>query len=139
MVQAKSNCKRKHVLFQTPKHLRFSNLSRTKKPPNGKFCELTLKVLFLLHEGVNAAFHFVKAQPASRAAAFAIGHASARLATDGTVAMIMQRIIRDFVLPEIGPHRLMIPVRHWIQLHDVVSRTVTQAIQLHYADTGSGV
>ena len=103
------------------------------------FRELTLRVLFLLHEGVNTAFHFVKAHPASRAAALAIGHASARLATDGTVAMIMQRIIRDFVLPEIGPYRLMIPVSHWIELHNVVSRTITEAIQLHYADAGSGV
>ena len=87
-----------------------------------------MKVFFLLHEGVNPAFHFVKAHPAPRAAAFAIGRASARLATDGTVSTIMQRIIRDFVLPEIGPHRLMIPVGHWIELHHVVSRTVAQAI-----------
>jgi len=127
------------MLFQRPKHLRFSNLRHMKKPPNGESCELTLKVPFLLHEGVNTAFHLVKAHPASRAAAFAIGHASARLATDGTIATVMQRVIWNLMLPEVGPYRLMAPVSHWIELYQVVARTVTHAVQLDYADASSGV
>ena len=88
---------------------------------------------------MNPAFDFVEAHPASSAAAFAISHARARLATDGTIAAIVQGIVRDFMLPEIGPHRLVVPVGHWIELNDVVARTVTQAVHLDYANAGSGM
>ena len=88
---------------------------------------------------MNAAFDFVKAHPAPGAAAFALGHARARLATDGTISAIMQRIVRDFVLPQIGPYRLVAPIGHRIELNDVVARPVTQGVQLDYANVGSGM
>ena len=91
------------------------------------------------HESVDSAFDFVEAHPASSATAFALGHARARLATDGTIAAIVQRIVRDFVLPEIGPHRFVAPIGHRIELNDVVARTVTHGVQLDYANVGTGM
>ena len=73
---------------------------------------------------MNAAFDFVKAHPAPGAAAFALGYARARLATNGTISAIVQRIIGDFMLPQIGPHRLVALIGHRIELNDVVAALV---------------
>jgi len=98
-----------------------------------------LGVRFFRHESVDPAFDFVKAHPASSAAAFALSHARARLATDGTITAIVQGIVRDFMLPEIGPYRLVTPVGHRIELNNFVAGTITQAVQLDYANAGSGM
>lgn len=98
-----------------------------------------LEVRFFGHESVDSAFDFVEPHPASGAATFTISPARARLATDGTITAIVQGIVRDFMLAEIGPYRLVAPVGHRIELNNFVAGTVAQAVQLDYANAGSGM
>ena len=88
---------------------------------------------------MNTALDLIEAHPASRATAFAVSCARARLATDRTIAAVVQWIVRDFVLSKVSPNRFVAPVSHRIELNDVVARAISQSVQFDDAYIGAGM
>src|ERR1700722_13534271 len=78
-----------------------------------------LKIHFLGQEGMNAALYFLEADPTPRA--FVLGLRDlpcARLAADGAVALIVQRIVRYLVLANVIPYLFPRPIGHRVQFDD---------------------
>src|SRR3954466_510525 len=74
----------------------------------------------LREESMNAALDLVEPGPASGAFILTIGGlARAGPASDRTIALVLQRIVRDFVLANVFPNRVAIPIGHRVQLHDL--------------------
>src|SRR5277367_3135200 len=95
---------------------------------------LNLKIRLLRKEGVDAALDLVEAGPSAGTLIVAVaGPPRAGLAADGTIALIMQRIVGNLVIVNVFPHRLARPRRHRVELHDVAPARLVKRINLHDA------
>src|SRR5687767_8758786 len=83
----------------------------------------------LLHAGieVNAALELVGAGPSACTLLLVQrDRARARHAPDRSVASVVQRVVRDFVDGDVGPHALLVPVGKRVELPDAVARRPLQ-------------
>src|SRR5437867_2415117 len=99
-----------------------------------------LEIDLLWQKSVDAAFDFVEARPASRALVFAVpSYARAGPAADGTVALIVQRIIGDFVITDVIPNRFASPIGHRTELHDVAANAFVERVNFDDVDARAGL
>ena len=88
---------------------------------------------------MDPAFLLVEALPSPGALAFAAGYFSAWPASDGPVATVMQRIIRNMVGLDVVPHRFPTPVGHGVQLQNMMAPQLVEFIQLQDPGLRAGV
>ena len=89
---------------------------------------------------MNTTFHFAKTSPTTGALVFAIGGLDgARLTANGMIAAVVERIVRDFVIPNVIPDGFARPVGHRIELHDVAPGGFVENIHLDDPDLGARV
>src|SRR5262249_9666411 len=99
-----------------------------------------LEIHLLGHERVDAAFHLVKTGPTTGTFILAaIRGTSARLAANRAITPVMQGIIGNVMLAQVFPDRVTCPIRHRIQLHDVLPGSFVERIKLNDADGGTGI
>src|SRR3989442_6248177 len=71
---------------------------------------------------VDSALELVGAGPAAGALLLVrADRARARYAADRAEADVVERVVRDLVDGDVGPDALLVPVREWVQLPDVVA------------------
>ena len=82
-------------------------------------------------EGMDAAFDFLEAGPTAGPLAFAFaGFAGAGHAANGTVALIMQRIVGNLVLVNVFPNGFPRPLGHRVQFDNLAVRLVVEGVKL---------
>src|SRR5690349_4411655 len=89
---------------------------------------------------MNATFDFVETGPASGAFVFAIGGpAGAGLAANRAIALVMQGIVRDFVVAKVFPDIFTAPIGHRVELDDVATGALVKRVHFEDADSGTGI
>ena len=89
---------------------------------------------------MNAAFHFLEAGPSTRTFVLARGRfVGARHAADGFIALILQRIVGDFVGLDVSPDVLTLPSSHGVEFDDVTPRLRVEHVKFEDADASSAI
>jgi len=99
-----------------------------------------LEIDLLGEEGVDATFDLIEAGPAAAAFAPGLGaFAGAGLAADGTVSLVVQGVVGDFVEFEIVPDFVSRPIRHGIELDDVAAGGFIEDVEFDDPDTDAAL